>query len=295
MLKPTLTSENDWNRTAWVAPGAATDDADDRAVAWRPGAIGRLLSMTPPRLYYMPRTRSSRVLWLLEEIGAPYDLTRSGPRSGGLRSTCCATRWGVSRRCNSATARRCSSPLRFASSWPMHQWVVFAVSELEGPLFRWIREVGEGVIDSPAHDRFADAAAAMQSVLAERDWLVDDRFSVADVMCASVLQGASARDCWDRGRHSRPTYSAARHARRTHGRPPSRIAPAADTAGSTGAGLPSAPQTRHDVDALAATQRDRSRTAPATSSSSAGLVAPSRSRAARRRQVGPNRRLGRRG
>lgn len=25
-----------------------------------------------PRLYYMPRTRSSRVLWLLEEIGGPY-------------------------------------------------------------------------------------------------------------------------------------------------------------------------------------------------------------------------------
>ncbi len=33
----------------------------------------------------------------------------------------------------------------------------------------------------------------MQSVLAERDWLVDDRFSVADVMCASVLQGVNAR------------------------------------------------------------------------------------------------------
>jgi glutathione S-transferase len=31
--------------------------------------------MAPPRLYYMPRTRSSRVLWLLEEIGAPYELT----------------------------------------------------------------------------------------------------------------------------------------------------------------------------------------------------------------------------
>src|SRR5215469_17148172 len=29
-----------------------------------------------PRLYYMPRTRSSRVLWMLEEIGAPYDLTQ---------------------------------------------------------------------------------------------------------------------------------------------------------------------------------------------------------------------------
>ena len=75
----------------------------------------------------------------------------------------------------------------------MYQWVVFAVSELEGPLFRWIRELGERVTDSPACDRFADAAAAMRSVLAERDRLVDDRFSVGDVMCASVLQGANAR------------------------------------------------------------------------------------------------------
>jgi hypothetical protein len=72
--------------------------------------------MTPPRLYYMPRTRSSRVLWLLEEIGAPYDLTEI---TGGLRSTCSATRWGVSRRSSLETGRRCSSPRRSASSWPI--------------------------------------------------------------------------------------------------------------------------------------------------------------------------------
>jgi glutathione S-transferase len=75
-----------------------------------------------------------------------------------------------------------------------YQWVVFAVSELEGPLFRWIRDIGEGVSESPAHDRFADAAAAIQSALAERDWLLGVRLSVADVMCASVLQGANARE-----------------------------------------------------------------------------------------------------
>jgi glutathione S-transferase len=71
---------------------------------------------------------------------------------------------------------------------------LFAVAELEGPLFRWIRDIGEGVSDSPAQDRFADAAAAMQSALAERDWLLGDRLSVADVMCASVLQGANSRE-----------------------------------------------------------------------------------------------------
>jgi len=29
-----------------------------------------------PHLYYMPRTRSARVLWMLAEIGAPYELTK---------------------------------------------------------------------------------------------------------------------------------------------------------------------------------------------------------------------------
>src|SRR3990172_830932 len=31
------------------------------------------------RLYHVPNTRSTRVLWLLEEIGAPYDLTVMEP------------------------------------------------------------------------------------------------------------------------------------------------------------------------------------------------------------------------
>src|ERR1700744_3489635 len=32
-----------------------------------------------PRIFYMPRTRSSRVLWALHEIGAPFDATRIAP------------------------------------------------------------------------------------------------------------------------------------------------------------------------------------------------------------------------
>src|SRR5947209_18363190 len=31
-------------------------------------------TMSPVRLYYMPRTRSSRALWMLEEIEEPYEL-----------------------------------------------------------------------------------------------------------------------------------------------------------------------------------------------------------------------------
>jgi glutathione S-transferase len=169
--------------------------------------------MTPPRLYYMPRTRSSRVLWLLEEIGAPYELTEI--RGAERRSDEHLRRHPLGRvpalELGDGTTMFESAAicLQLADLNPeagligpvgsperglVYQWVVFAVSELEGPLFRWIRELGEGVVDSPARDRFTAAAVAIQSALAERDWLVDDRFSVADVMCASVLQGANARE-----------------------------------------------------------------------------------------------------
>ena len=168
--------------------------------------------MTPPRLYYMPRTRSSRVLWLLEEIGAPYELTEI--RGAQRRSDEHLRRHPLGRvpalELGDGTTMFESAAicLQLADLNPdagligpigsperglVYQWVTFAVSELEGPLFRWIRELGEGAMDSSAHDRFAEAALAMQSALAERDWLVDGRFSVADVMCASVLQGASVR------------------------------------------------------------------------------------------------------
>ena len=168
--------------------------------------------MTPPRLYYMPRTRSSRVLWLLEEIGAPYDLTeirgverRSEEhllrhplgRVPALQLEDGATMFESAAICLQLADLNPDAgligPVGSTGRGLVYQWVVFAVSELEGPLFRWIRELGDGVVDSPARDRFAAAAGAMQSLLAGHDWVVDDRFSVADVMCGSVLQGANAR------------------------------------------------------------------------------------------------------
>jgi glutathione S-transferase len=168
--------------------------------------------MTRPRLYYMPRTRSSRVLWLLEEIGAPYDLTEI--KGAERRSKEHLLRHPLGRvpalelgdgTTMFESAAICLeladlnpgaglvAPVGSTARGLVYQWVVFAVSELEGPLFRWLRELGDGVSESPTRDRFAAAADAIQSALADRDWLVDDRFSVADVMCASVLQGANTR------------------------------------------------------------------------------------------------------
>jgi glutathione S-transferase len=101
----------------------------------------------------MPRTRPSRVLWLLEEIGAPYELTE-------IR--------GADRR---------------------------------------------SVTESPAGNRFNQAAGALQAELGERDWLLGETFTVGDVICASVLEGATRETCWLTGPGSGPMWSAVRRAR----------------------------------------------------------------------------------
>ena len=188
----------------------------------------------PPRLYYMPRTRSSRVLWLLEEIGERYELTEIA---------------GVQRRSAEHVRRHplgrvpalelgdgttmfesAAICLQLADLYPgaglipplgsskralVYQWVMFAVAELEGPLFRWIGALGEGTTESVARDRFTQAAVALEAALGGGDWLLDSQFTVADVMCASVLQGADSREMlrpWPglegyvRRSESRPAY-----------------------------------------------------------------------------------------
>jgi glutathione S-transferase len=106
----------------------------------------------------MPRARPSRVLWLLEEIGAPYELTE-------IR--------GADRR---------------------------------------------SVTESPAGNRFNQAAGALQAELGERDWLLGETFTVGDVICASVLEGATRETCWLTGPGSGPMWSAVRRAPPTRGR-----------------------------------------------------------------------------
>ena len=199
-----------------------------------PPAVGEAV---PPRLYYMPRTRSSRVLWLLEEIGAPYELTqvpgvqrRSAEHLGRHplgRVPALALGDGTTMFESAAICLQLADlnpdagligPVGSADRALVYQWVLFGMTELEGPLFRWIRELAEGTTDSPARDRFAQAASAVESALGEHEWLLEDHFTVADVICASVLAGAHSRELlpeWPGARayversEARPAYARA--------------------------------------------------------------------------------------
>jgi glutathione S-transferase len=184
----------------------------------------------------MPRTRSSRVLWLLEELGVPYELTeirgaqRRSPEHLGrhplgrvpaLELGDGTTMFESAAMCLQLAdlhpERGLIAPLGSSERALVYQWVVFGMTELEAPLFRWIGELGEGTTESPARDRFTQAATALESQLGDRDWLLAG-FSVADVICASVLGGAHARGLlaeWPRLRayversEARPAYAQA--------------------------------------------------------------------------------------
>jgi glutathione S-transferase len=170
------------------------------------GAVAR-------RLYYMPRTRSSRVHWLLEEIGGPYQLVEISRADRGseehLRRHPLGRVPALELGDGTMMFESAAICLQLADLNPdagliggvgsperalVYQWVLFGMTELEGPLFRWIGELAEGVTASAARDRFAEAATALESALGRRQWLLDVQFTVADVICASVLAGAHSRE-----------------------------------------------------------------------------------------------------
>jgi glutathione S-transferase len=166
-----------------------------------------------PRLYYMPRTRSARVLWMLAEIGAPYELTKL--TSEERKATKHLARHPLGRvpalELDDGTVMFESAAicLQLADRHPdagliaplgsgeralVYQWVLFAMTELEAPLYRWIREAAADAADASSSERFEQAAAALETALDGHDWLVADRFSVADVLCVSVLGSAHSRE-----------------------------------------------------------------------------------------------------
>ncbi len=76
----------------------------------------------------------------------------------------------------------------------MYQWLLFGMTELEGPLYRWIGETRDGITDSRAAERFAAAAEAIAAALTGKNWLSADQFTVADIVCAGVLGSAASPD-----------------------------------------------------------------------------------------------------
>jgi glutathione S-transferase len=162
------------------------------------------------RLHHQPRSRSTRVLWLLEEIGEPFDLTvmpreaKQTPEYRALhplgRSPALETDDGplfesaalILQLADLHPEADLIGPLGSYSRALHYQWCFFGMTEIESALMDIARQLWkdgepiEEVVDR-ATARFVKAAAVVEQALGDRDYLVDDRFSVADIVVGSVL------------------------------------------------------------------------------------------------------------
>ncbi len=171
------------------------------------------------QIYGYPGTRSLRALWAAEEVGAAYeftvvDLTRGEHRQAEFLSLNPAGKVPVLVEGDlvlSESAAICTYlgdrypdagllPGRGAQA-PMraqcHQWCCFVIGELEQPL--WTLAKHTYVLPQPqrvsavrdtARWEFGLAAQALARALADREYMVGDRFTVADLLIANTLSWA---------------------------------------------------------------------------------------------------------
>jgi glutathione S-transferase len=166
------------------------------------------------RLYHQPRSRSTRVLWLAEEAGAPLDvvvIAREEKFTDDYRKLHPLSRSPAYIEDGGPVFESAALVLHLADLHPeagliaapgaheralQYQWCFFAMTELEAPLIDAAREIWKesGDPDSArieaARARFANGAAVVETSLAGGDHLVGNRFSVADIVVCGVLSFA---------------------------------------------------------------------------------------------------------
>jgi len=170
------------------------------------------------RLYHLPRSRSTRVLWTLQELGEPHELsvmTREESRGAEHRTRHPLGRVPVitddgAHLFESAAIvlaladrdvqGRLNFPLGSRERELVYQWAFFAMLELEAPT---VTARDEKERDPERHGaaraRVREAASVVESALEGHDFIVGDRFSAADIVLGSVLIFARDQGLLDGG------------------------------------------------------------------------------------------------
>lgn len=176
------------------------------------------------KLYHAPRTRSVRVLWLLEELGVPYVLERVRFVPPAARFFAQATPLGklpviedgdvvmgesgaiVEYLVERYGMGRLAPPIGSPERGRFLQWLHFAESTAFPPLgiLAWLTRYRD---DAAAHATLIDDAreraragfAVVAEALAARPYLVGRAFSAADVMMGFTLAAARDLGVLDRG------------------------------------------------------------------------------------------------
>jgi len=161
------------------------------------------------RLYHVPNSSSQRVVWLLEELGEPYELVILGDRPSRLADREHMGRHPMGRvpvleDDGGPVFESGAICLYLADKYPKagllgaagtherglaYQWSFFAYTELQARVLQ-IRLAGSAEAADAPTKSLAEAVAAVDRALQGKDFLVGDRFSVADLLVGTALRAA---------------------------------------------------------------------------------------------------------
>ncbi len=163
------------------------------------------------RLHHQPRSRSTRVLWLLEELGVPFDLTVISRDSKATPEYLALHPLG-----RAPVLEEAEGPVFESAALVLHiadqhldagligslgsheralhyQWCFFGMTDMEGALMDIARQLWkttgdpiQDVIDR-ATTRFVATAGVIEDALGDDEYLVGNTFSVADIIVGSTL------------------------------------------------------------------------------------------------------------
>ena len=159
------------------------------------------------RVYHRERAgRPLRILWTLEEVGEPYELTVMNREEGAGEEHLDRHPLGrvpVLEDDEGFVFESGAMCLHIADLHPeanlipapgtharalVYQWVSFAPAEMEPPLFEaWTQAEKDPERSTKARERFFRAVGAVEEALDGDEFLVDGRLSVADIMVGTAL------------------------------------------------------------------------------------------------------------
>ena len=187
------------------------------------------------KLYFAPNTRATRALWMLEEVGAPFELVTLNLRGGEhkrdayrsvhplgkvpvlvdgaqtiFESAAICLHLG-DRFPEAGLAPAVGNPDRA----PYYQWVLFSVASIEAAVFKVAMSRRDEEKQAKALSELKPMVGLLESRLGDRDYLLDSGFSAADVLNASIVgwaldMGAVDEDSavarWINRARQRPAY-----------------------------------------------------------------------------------------
>ena len=166
------------------------------------------------KLYYAPQTRATRPRWMLEEIGAPYELVRLQLSKGEHKqpeylkihphgavpaySDGEVTMFESAAICaylaDKFPDKRLAPPVGSAERGPYYQWLVYSMATMEPPVLKVFlntrmlaEEKRSPAVAEEGRAQWKDVARVVQQAVEGKAFLLGEQFTAADVMVGSIL------------------------------------------------------------------------------------------------------------